>query len=113
MLPVFNEEWEKHFPGLRPMLLMDRLGSHLTDTNLQLALDLNIHPFFFLSNATHFLQPADGEAFATFKRMLGLMLGDALVTSGTFIAAIGSRMYEIYHMNRHSRFVSRYRYLPP
>jgi len=90
VLEKLKEEMDRQYPGLQPILILDKLSVHMENENLRFCLANKIHCVFFPAHATHFLQPSDNKLFTLFKKLLYSKLQVQLLTLRPDIRDLGA-----------------------
>ena len=70
MVQRFEEDFHLRYPGLRAVIYLDRLRSHVTAPLLSSMEQRLVFLVLFPAGTTQFLQPADDDVFALFKNLL-------------------------------------------
>jgi hypothetical protein len=94
----FIELWKLQHPGLHVNVFVDQLWSHINVSLIKYGIQNGVYLWFFVSNASHFMQPLDSTPNAHFKKNVRSYCGDAvfenLVANADLRSALFAAVYK-------------------
>ena len=94
----FIELWKLQHPGLHVYVFGDQLWSHINVSLIKYGIQNGVYLWFFVSNASHFMQPLDSTPNVEFKKNVGSYCGDAvfenLVANADLRSALFAAVYK-------------------
>jgi hypothetical protein len=89
--------WSTRYPGLYAYVVMDRLPAHLNPSTVMELARRRVFSYFFNGQASHYIQPLDGQVFARLKQVFrGQVLSYAIdaARAGTRCDAVFNATYD-------------------
>ncbi len=89
--------WSTRYPGLYAYVVMDRLPAHLNPSTVKELARCHVFCYFFNGQASHYVQPLDGQVFARLKQVFrGQVLTYAIdaARAGTRCDAVFNATYD-------------------